>query len=1101
MKRVNIGWLVFVLLVPLLSLWGLIFKPGLYGYADQHFPLSTTIPAYLIITSNPLGGFFFDRIIVTWPYFIFSSIANNIGFIERSFIYYTFALYSLLCYAFAYLSVDLFSRKIRKLSPLLENGGKLIIFILAYSNLSALNLNADGGTWSDGIILILISISIVLLLGEGNEIRIYLFISGLMLISFLLDPDYVPMFWIAVVAVSIVAGIIQKELRRIAYSVASVLISTLSILYLYLQAYWISPPSLPSLSAFNVLGYRSFSLSPLYTGNINYYNVLILFGHFWSTLVFSPPSILFYKNIFNLPALYFPAQVIVVPGITYYLWIAGLSFVPIISFSSLVFKNTRKLALPVLLVFFIAYIFTQEMNFKWIYFGLHHLVYLPVVGTAIGLSLSLPGHFINLIASSYLPLFSLGILSILSVSETPFWIGRKSHLKRKRETENRINIVASFNSAKRRTDQRQKESFISLSIALSLYRYPGKRNRRKDVKTLPNVRLHLKGRINGKRNIHTLRAAAVIVVIFLFISLAGWQAFNGSFYPMRAYPGSFLEGDAVPPKGVFSPTEVNPAVLGAYDLVTAGYNGYSTIWIGGPSVSDFEWAAPPDNIQTPSLEELISENLYEDVVPYLIAHSVRYVVISGDDISQFSGNPFTSYGFANYSSAEQFFLKSGLRLVYSVGNVYVLEVPNVAGPIYYSNMMLRYTGSSSNNAPLYSLFLQMGINLSLSENSGVSISVFNNSSQIDVVPPYMLGYSGVFSPENALTGESTSNFIESSFNSTDYKGFMEYYQNHSRGQFIHTLPGNFTTTCWLGNISFYYDNGSISATGKNSSFSVGFNGSLSGYPSGYYIGNSDIPVEVAVGFNASSSSNFTGRTVLNIIGEAKDPAVNTFFDSLNFSVSEKERMFRFVEFLPADTAYVGFRIGFYSFTGIVHIGFTNFTIDRKGTVFLNYSYPFGEGMYLRNTILQVPPGFRDAYFVYYNNSSKEIQVANISTGDSYKMINGSIEGIVLIKNASINSYYGHYAVINEGISRADDVKSDGFSLTKYYEGMDGSYIFPLNGNHSVSITVRSYIIISVALAYLSIIITSILLMSVYLMRKKGGGLPLRRNIIRLFDRF
>jgi hypothetical protein len=984
MKRVNIGWLVFVLLVPLLSLWGLIFKPGLYAYADQHFPLSTTIPAYFIITTNPLGGFSFDRIIVTWPYFIFSSIANNIGFIERSFIYYTFALYSLLCYAFAYLSVDLFSRKIRKLSPFLENGGKLIIFILAYSNLSALNLNADGGTWADSIILILISISIVLLLREGNGIRIYLFISGLMLISFLLDPDYVPMFWIAVVAVSIVAGIIQRELRRIAYSVASVLISTLSILYLYLQAYWSAPPSLSAFNAFNAIGYRSFSL---FTANINYYNVLILFGHLWSTLVYSPPSILFYKNIFNLPALYSPAQVIVVPGITYYLWIAGLSLVPIISFSSLVFKSTRKLALPVLLVFFIAYIITQEMNFKWLYFGLHHLVYLPVIGTAIGTTLSLPGHFINLIAYSYLPLFSLGILSILSVSETPFWIGRKSRLNRKRETENRINIVASFNSVKRRTDQRQKESFISFSIALSLYRYPGKRNRRKDVKTLPNVRLHLKGRSNGKRNIYTLRAAAVIVVIFLFISLAGWQAFNGSFYPMRASPGSFLEGDAVPPKGVFSPTDVSPAVLGAYDMVTAGYNGYSTIWIGGPSVSEFTWATPPENIQTSGLEELTSENLYGDVVPYLIAHSVRYVVISGDDISQFSGNPFTSYGFANYSSAEQFFLKSGLSPLYSDGNVYVFEVPNVTGPIYYSNMMLRYTGSSSNYAPLYSLFLQMGIHLSLSENSGVSISVFNNSSQIDVVPPDMFAYSGVFSPENALTVESTSSFIERSFNSTDYKGFMQYYQNNSMGQFVHTLPGNFTTTSWLGNTSFYYDNGSINATGKNSSFSIGF---------------------------------------------------------------------------------------------------TNFTIDRKGTAFLNYSYPFGEGVYLRNTILQVPPGFRDAYFVYYNDSSKEIQVANISIGDSYKMINGSIEGIVLIKNTSINSYYGHYAVINEGISRADDVKSDGFSLTKYYEGMDGSYIFPLNGNHSVSITVRSYIVISVALAYLSIIITSILLISVYLMRKKGG---------------
>ena len=540
----------FIILVPVLTLWGLLFQSGFYAYADQHFPLSTAIPPNSIASIIPLNGFSFDRIFLTFPYFIFAHFTSNISIIEKGFLYYTFLVYSILCYAFSSIVINYYQKEITPISGFKKNSGKLIIFVLAYSNLSALNLNADGGTWSDSIILIIIAISVVLLMGKKANWKTYMTVTGMMMLSFLLDPDYIPMYWIAIFVVSFVKSVMVRNVKAVVYSVLSISLSTVSIFYLYLQSLLTGPLT---LSGFSALGYRAYSSSQVAydSSNISLYNVFILFGHIWSTIVYSPPSVLSVKNIFDLYSLYNPVQVLIVPGALFYIWLIALVSVPLFSFSSLLFRSTRRTAIQFISLFIVAYLITEEWNIPVVYNLIFRLVGLPVIGSAIGTTFSLPGHFLNLMAFAYLPLFSLGVLTIIHYSD-------KIHFERVKD----------------------------------------------DVGIRFIIGIEDKKRGYARRTIHAKTLVVVFIIVSL-VSLSGWQAFNGSYYPMRDSPGSFLEGNAVAPKGVFTPTEINGSVIAAYNLVGTNFSeGYNTLWIGGPSVNEFTYAGPPDRVAESGLSFL-----------------------------------------------------------------------------------------------------------------------------------------------------------------------------------------------------------------------------------------------------------------------------------------------------------------------------------------------------------------------------------------------------------------------------------------------------------------------------------------------------------------
>ena len=1020
MRKTSILWSIVIFLLPLLTLWYLLLQPGLYAYADQHFPLSTKIPASFIISLNPLSGFSFDRLFLTLPYYIFSIFTTSIAVIERLFLYYVFLVYAFLCYVFSSTAVSYYSNKVHHLSSLERNGGKLAILIVAYSNLSALNLNSDGGEWTDSIILILISISVILILNNSGSLRTYMVISGLMLLSILLDPDYVPMFWLAVILVSMAKGLMSKgELRSIVYSLLSVCVSFISIMYLYLQGFFTGTLTSSSLS---VLGYRAYSAGSeaSYSSNITLYNVLILFGHSWSTIVYAPPSVLFYRNIFNLPALYYPAQVLPLPGPLYYLWIIALASIPIFAFSALFFKSTRKIAIPVFALFIVAYLITEQWNLRIIYNALHILVNIPVFGSAIGTSLSLPGHFINLIAYAYLPLFSLGALTVI------YYSSRLSlFVKRDRE---------------------------SSSITFSLDKRDQVVKKRKAI----------------------VKTVISVVVIFMIVSLAGWQAFSGSNYPMRAYPGSFLPGNNIDPKGVFAPTEINASVITAYNIAVSNYSaGYNTIWIGGPSVNDFTYSTPPDGVSENSLSYLVRNNFPTDLEPYLEAHSVRYVVVSNADINNTVPNPFMGWGFYNYSQANIFFKESGLTEIYSEDNVSVYELPNVSGSVYYSNILLNTTGIGAQSSTLYKVFNLIGLNASFSP-SGTKIGLNNASDSIDVIAPAQLPESGIFNPVLIPpSGHTNSSLFMIYDNSTNYLGQRSYYQNNSLGQYVYYLPGDFTTTSWSGNVSFIYNNGTLMASGKNASFSLGYNGSLTGQPGGLRILDDNGSVEFTVSFSANVTNNFKGSPLVNIIGECLNTSRISYFGSFPFDASHHFKKYEFNATLPEGTSYVGFRIGLYGFTGNIDLSYANFTFSNVAVPTANA--PFGNSVPLRNATLSLSSGFEKALVIYSVGNNIGSFVATISKGQDLSSFNGNIQAVILLKAEYINNFLGKYAVINKGITRADRIIAGGTILKTYFLGEDGSYIYPVNGSDKVVVSIEQQIVYELYASYIIVVVVSILL--------------------------
>ena len=70
---------------------------------------------------------------------------------------------------------------------------------------------------------------------------------------------------------------------------------------------------------------------------------------------------------------------------------------------------------------------------------------------------------------------------------------------------------------------------------------------------------------------------------------------------------------------------------------------------------------------------------------------------------------------------------------------------------------------------------------------------------------------------------------------------------------------------------------------------------------------------------------------------------------------------------------------------------------------------------------------------------------------------------------------GKYAVINEGITRADRIIAGGVILKTYFLGEDGSYIYPVSGSDKVVVSVQQHIVYELYAFYIIIVALSILL--------------------------
>lgn len=795
--------ILLIFIIPLISLWGLLFFSGYYFYADQGWPLSNNIYTIGILSLNSLSGFSFSRLVIDWPYYIITLLTNSVEITERIYIYYTFVLYTF----FAYVLASMITSKLLKSTNKYEiKLIKFIIVIFIFSNLTALNLNADGGSFSDGLNIIFIAMVLFAFVAWKNIRFAFLLSTVLLTLSILVEPDYTTFYIISILLGGSVAGILNRDfIYRFKYallSISSIIIPALFIIYemFITSSYGASISTLGALRVYNfgTIAYFSKNLEPLYP--------LILIGHSWSTIVYAPPNILLYGDkISSLKALMYPSQLLLPPGFITDLWLFSLSMIPFLSLISLIFKQTRKIVFPVIILFLIYYAMSLVYYIKPLYDLEYYLSELPLVGGPIGTTLSLPGHVINVIAGMYYILFS-------------------------------ITLIELYNWAKR----------FSLTLKYKKSNKIGREN--KPIIAIKKVSV-------------TKNQMKIIIVIYItfMVLLSGWQAFDGTFYPARA-PDS-IYGNHVSNVGGFTPMQINSSVIYAYNLISSQKTDFNILWIGGPAYNNRVYETPHPASSIPDLSYLTSNNMTYDFYYNLLYSDTKYVVISNQDIEKNAANiyedTFIDAGFKNFSNAKTF-LDNVPRLneIYSKDQVIIYQV-NGFSSLYNSNMLINCNTSNPEYTALPYLFKTMGYNISLTNAKNGFTFMFNNNTNNAVNTPVYLG-------SNLINLNNSKLFNLNSTNTVSNNGHN--YATSLYNDYTITLWSNKETyyNYTNGITNIHMTNNYRQGT------SLSYNGSFSGGPGGFYDNNDYIKLTVTfyakANYNGTGTIIFMGepRTDINV---------------------------------------------------------------------------------------------------------------------------------------------------------------------------------------------------------------------------------------------
>ncbi len=770
--------IILILIIPLIALRGFLFKSGYYFYADQGWPLSNYLYASGVLSFNSLSGFSFSRLIIDWPYYILTILTGNVIITERIFIYYTFVLYTIFAYIFATMVTSKFLQNRKKYEITIV---KFIIVLFIFSNFTALNLNADGGSFADGLNIIFIAIILLAFISWKNMRMAFLLSTILLTISILVEPDYTTFYIISIIIGSVIAGLINKDfIYRFKYAVLTIISAVIPVSFVILDLVLTAGIG-SSISAVGALRVYNYGTISFFSGNIKPLYPLILIGHLWSTIVYAPPNILFYGNkISFVKSLMHPSQLLLPAGFITYLWLFTLIMIPVISLVSIIFKKTRKITFPVIILFLIFYAMSIVYYIKPLFYLEMYISQIPVIGGSIGTTLSLPGHIINVIASMYYILFSITIVNLINT---------------------KVNLKVEHDKDK-----------LNLNIVI-----------------VKNYLENFKGKKYLKNNKFQLFVIIFIVFIVLF---SGWQAFDGSFYPARA-PDT-ASGNNVANIGSFTPLNINSSVIHAYDFISSQKENFNILWIGGPAFSNRVYESPHPTASIPNLNDIIINNMTTVFYYNLLYSDTKYVVISNQDIQKNAGAifeyTFSDSGFKNFTDAQKFMENTtGLKEIYSKEQVDIFEVKGFSS-IYKSNLLLNYGGNSFYEDSLPYLFKTLGYNVSITDDNNYGLSAYfndiNKPFSIDT-PVYLANllnstsyrYYNLSSDKNITgAGHNYGTGLYNNFTLTLWSGNETYYNYSNR----------------ILNITIY----------NNSDESVSYNGSFDGGAGGYYVDDNYINLTI-----------------------------------------------------------------------------------------------------------------------------------------------------------------------------------------------------------------------------------------------------------------
>ena len=672
------GWSILVaitlsLSLTFISLRDFLLGSGYYEYADQHWPPLGSIYPTGYFSPSPLtsNGFLyplqFSRDFITFPIGLFHVISLNSLAQEKLFFIYSFVLFLLLAYVFAALIVHYALKTLRtKLSVWKTELARVLIVLSLFTNLYFIYMTVDGGTVTGCLIGIFIGISALLLLAEDDFLTALACSVVLSSLGFLLDPSNAFTVLVTLGLAVFLRSIVRKEgLPAFFTHLGQLLLASVpTALFL---VYFFYPTLGHGFAVALDYPVRPFSLSGIqeFASYTTLPNVLRLTGYAWTTVTFTPPSILWYSGSYSqLPGLQSPTTILIAPGSLTQVWLLALFAPFVLACVSLMIRRLRPLTAPFGVILLVCVLLTQ---WPWIPPAaalVSWVAALPLIGPLVGEALYFP--YLFMLGESIAILVLSGCLIVSLITD---------ELR-----------VADRIVPRCRPYRGPREGQGTVGIGGSRHPYGRPRS------------------IRGRA-----RYVAVAVVAILLV-LPGWQALDGSYFPSRAW-SPYVTGNGVPNAGPFEPLNAPPgvdALLSYFYHLSGAFNIYWPTW--GANATDFGRGAfffdsedsPKPLSALPALPYLVAKGLTGALAAYLQSQNVAYVVVQ--NVSTLALQQ--EYGLSSYGSLLGF-LRSipGLSPEPSLSNanLTVLQVSQPWGSTYSSNELLAYAGGSSDYAPVYAI--------------------------------------------------------------------------------------------------------------------------------------------------------------------------------------------------------------------------------------------------------------------------------------------------------------------------------------------------------------------------------------------------------------
>jgi len=976
------------LVLVLVSLRQFLFTPGYYVYADQFWPLQPNLPnsqsfGPLLFTNGRFSATsfpFFTRDLISWPSLLFGQFSPNYQASIRAFDFYTFLLFVFASWILARLITNTLEGATgRRLDGVTRGLLQFFIVIVAYSNAVSIELNADGGTLADGLILLMIS-AMILLTATRSRTRDAVAVAVLLSFTLLLDPDYYLICVIVILTAAFAAGLFAKDLRlRFRGVVIAIVLSLPVLLFVFVGLSVTGPPG-------TLASTRSITQAASLSQNLNFWSALQLYGYNWSTVTLGPPSIWTAgPAISSLPVIGTPANVLVPPESATFVWLLAFWALPVLSFASLLIVWRHPgLTLPGVGAALVGLLLALYASIPGLNGAIQAVASIPVVGSAIGTSLAVPDHFLTAIAASYL------VLAPTSVYGLILWMKERP-----------TNPVVDRGP----------------DLATGSLRAPGR--------TRPFMR--------------RIGPPAMILVVTAIVLFAGWQSVNGSFYPARADNYTFA-GNGVPNSGAFTPFSVSNYTLETYSFLFAHGTSFNVYWPVGYGIKLEGYHAELPSASLPDFRTLLSSGLSFDVAPYLTAHGVRYVVVQ--DINgttppfyipsiipaQYHSNQYLYYfGLPTYNHVVSFLDQApGMSLSLSVPGIRVFEVIDSPSLSYNASLLLDASTSQYLVAATYGLFnpANMSVAIAPSGGPGVPISYGTPGPGVVVLTPENLtaGYLSDSSLREAQLTSTLANAtvgVRYSANSTVLPDSPPWGQNQSKGQY-NTVVGGFSFSNWAGNFTTTITGGIVSVySQRGATFTLDFGGPTTYNSRGIALANHSQVYEAGLNCLLSVSDPSQSTLSATFVAENATNQTTLAYDQYVPSGIPTAEGISAVNAVPNGTQYFTYRVGG-SFTGFLNISYYNVSVVRSPLI-LASAFPLGSYLSLTNSSVPVTSAGDIANVVAGGNGTINGVALNRSRESILSLgrvqalnTTGSVQitGVILTPNEPISRMTGYYVVYN-----------------------------------------------------------------------------------------